>query len=85
MPFNFVNSLKDGKWTTLDNKWLKDVKKSLKQAVSNPIKDVTFVHTIMKDDTTGMKSNLFNKDNDHIYQVTMNNDAKTIFMSILRK
>ena len=69
MPFDFVNGLKDRKWIKLDNKWLKDVKKSLKQAVSNSIKDVMFVHTIMKDDTTGTESNFFNKDNDHIYQV----------------
>ena len=27
MPFDFVNGLVDGKWTKLDNKWLKDVKK----------------------------------------------------------
>jgi hypothetical protein len=43
MPFDFVNGLKDGKWTKLENKWLKDVKKTLKQAVSNSIKDVAFV------------------------------------------
>ncbi len=26
MPFDSVNGLIDGKWTKLDNKWLKDVK-----------------------------------------------------------
>ena len=35
LPFNFVNGLKDGKWTKLDNKWLKDVKKSPKQAAGH--------------------------------------------------
>jgi hypothetical protein len=79
MPFDFVNGLKDGKWTKLDNKWLKDVKKTLKQAVSNSIKDVVLVRTIMKVDTTWMESNLFNKDVDNIYQVTMDNDAQTTF------
>ena len=34
MPFDFVNGLKDGKWTKLDNKWLKDVKKTLHQRCS---------------------------------------------------
>ena len=48
MPFNFVNSLKDGKWTKLENKWLNGFKKTLKQAVSNLIKDMKFVRTIMK-------------------------------------
>jgi hypothetical protein len=58
---------------------LKDVKKTLKQAVSNSIKDVVFVRTIMKVDMTWMESNLFNKDDDHINQVTMDNDAQTTF------
>ncbi len=34
MPFDFINGLKDGKWTKLDNKWLKDVKKTLHQRCS---------------------------------------------------
>ncbi len=79
MPFNFVNGLLDRKWTKLDNKWLKDVKKMLKQAQSNSVKDVVFVHTIMKDDTAGMESNLLNKNKDHIYQVTMDNGAQSTF------
>ena len=33
----------------------------------------------MKDDTTWMESNLFSEDNDRIYQVTMDSDAKTTF------
>ena len=39
------------------------------------MKDVVFVRTIMKDDTTGLVSNLFNNKKDHIYQVIMDNDA----------
>jgi hypothetical protein len=61
MPFDFVNGLKDGKWTKLDNKWLKDVKKTLKQAGSNSIKDVVFVRTIMKSDMTFTESNCSTK------------------------
>ncbi len=79
MPFDFVNGLIDGKWTKLGNKWLKDVKEILKQAASNSVKDVVFVRTIMKDDTTGTKSNLFNNNKDHIYQVSMDNDAESTF------
>ena len=79
MPFHFINGLVDGKWTNLDNKWLKDVKKILKQAASNSVKDVVFVHTIMKDDTTGTESNLLNNNKDHIYQVTMDNYAESNF------
>ena len=47
----------------------------MKQAASNLVKDVVFVRTIMKDDTTGLVSNLFNNKKDHIYQVIMDNDA----------
>ncbi len=79
MPFDFVNGLVDGKRTNLDNKWLKDVKKTLKQAQSISVKDVVFVRTIMKDDTTGTESNMFNNNKDHIYQVTMDNDAQSTF------
>ena len=39
------------------------------------MKNVVFVRTIMKDDTTGLVSNLFNNKKDHIYQVIMDNDA----------
>jgi hypothetical protein len=79
MPFDFVNGLIDRNWTNLENKWLKDVKKTLKQAQSNSVKDVVFVRTIMKDDMTGTESNLINNDEDHIYQVTMDNDAQSTF------
>ena len=33
----------------------------------------------MKDVTTGTESNLFNNNKDHIYQVTMDNDATSTF------
>jgi hypothetical protein len=79
MPFNLVNGLIDGKWTNLENKWLKDVKKTLKQAQSNSVKDLVFVRTIMKDDMTGTELNWFNNDKDHIYQVTIENDAQSTF------
>jgi hypothetical protein len=79
MPYDFVNGLKDGKWTKLDNKWLNGVKKTLKQAVSNSIKDVTFLRKIMKDDLPFTDSNLSNKVNDHIYQVTLDNESQSTF------
>jgi hypothetical protein len=79
MPFDFVNGLKDGKWTKLDNKWKMDVKKTLKQAVSNSIKAIAFVRTMKKDYTLGMECNLFNKDSDPIYQVTMEYVDQTTF------
>jgi hypothetical protein len=79
MPFDFLNSLKDGKWTKLENKWLTDVKKTLKQAQSNSIKDMKLVSTIMKADLPFTESNLLNNDNDHIYQVTLDNVSRSTF------
>ncbi len=78
MPFDFVNNL-NGKLTKLDKKWLQGIEKTLKQAVSNSIKDVTFVRTIMNDNMSGKETELFTRDDCHIYQVTMDNDAKTRF------
>jgi hypothetical protein len=73
MPFDFVNSLKDGNWTKIENKWLTDVKKTLKQAESNSIKDMKLVRTIMKSNLPFTEFNLLNEDNDHIYQVALDN------------
>jgi hypothetical protein len=75
MSFDFVNGLVDGEWTILDIKWLKDVKKTLKQAQSHSVKDVELVRTVMKEDITGLDLNLINYNKDHIYQVTMDNDV----------
>ena len=41
MPFDFVNDLEDNKWTMRDKNWLKEVKKTLKQAQSHLVKDVS--------------------------------------------
>jgi hypothetical protein len=38
MPFDFVNGLIDGKWTKLDKKWLKDVKKTQSKQHQTPSK-----------------------------------------------
>jgi len=85
MPYDFVNSLKDGKWTMLDNKWLTDVKKTLKQAESNLIKDMKLVRTIMKADLPFTESNLLNEANYHIYKVALDNVSQSTFMSTMRK
>jgi hypothetical protein len=79
MPCDVVNGLVDGKWTILDKKWLKDDKNTLKQAQSHSVKDVELVRTIMKEDITGIDSNLINYNADHIYQVTMDYDAQSMF------
>ena len=57
MPFDFVNGLEDDKWTILEKKRLKDVKKTLMQAQSHLVKDIELGRTIMKEDITGIDSN----------------------------
>ena len=68
MPFDVVNGLVDGEWTILDNKWLKDVTKTLKQAQSHSVKDVELVRIVMKEDITGVDPNLINYNKDHIFR-----------------
>ena len=43
MPYDFVANLKPGHWTLLDNLWLKSVKKILKKAKTNYIKQIRLV------------------------------------------
>jgi hypothetical protein len=38
MPFDFINGLKDKKWTHIDNKWLVKLAKHLKKAQRSNIK-----------------------------------------------
>ena len=78
MPYDFVNDLEDNKWTKL-KKWAKEVKKTLKQAQAHSVKDVKLVRTITKEDITGVDQNSINYNKDHIYQVTMDNDAQSTF------
>ncbi len=40
MPYDFVANLKPGHWTLLVNLWLKSVKKILKKAKTNSIKQI---------------------------------------------
>ncbi len=70
-------------WKTISGlcwkKWVKEVKKTLKQAQEHSVKNGKLVRTIMKEDITGIDPNLINYNKDHIYQVTMDNDAQSTF------
>ena len=67
MPYDFVNDLEDNKWTKLDKKWEKGVKKTLQQAQANSVKNVKLMRITMKEDITGVDPNLINYNKDHIY------------------
>jgi hypothetical protein len=45
MPYEFVANLKPGQFTSLDNLWLKSVKKILKKAKTNSIKQISYEAT----------------------------------------
>ena len=79
MPYDFVNELEENKWTKLDKKWEKGVKKTLQQAQANSVKNVKLVRIVMKEDITGVDPNLINYNKDHIFQVTMDNEAESKF------
>jgi hypothetical protein len=50
MPFDFINGLKDKKWTLIDNKWLVKLMKHLKKAQSSNIKQIRFIRHIGRPD-----------------------------------
>jgi hypothetical protein len=46
MPFDFIDELKDNKWTHIDKKWLARLMKHLKKAQSSNIKQIRFIRHI---------------------------------------
>jgi hypothetical protein len=69
MPFDFINGLKNKKWTCIDPKWLARLIKHLKKAQSSNIKQIRFIRHIgrldiydnsreydIEDDATYMRS-----------------------------
>jgi hypothetical protein len=46
MPFDFIDGLKDKKWTRIDHKWLARLMKHLKKAQSSNIKQIRFIRHI---------------------------------------
>jgi hypothetical protein len=46
MPNDFINGLKDKKWTCIDHKWLARLMNHLKKAQSSNIKQIRFIRHI---------------------------------------
>jgi hypothetical protein len=46
LPFKYVNQLERGKWTPLEEKWLKKIKQTLRQAETNPIRSIQLVRCL---------------------------------------
>jgi hypothetical protein len=46
MPFDFIDGLKDNKWTHIDKKWLARLMKHLKNAQSSTSKHIRYIGTL---------------------------------------
>ena len=70
MPFDFINGLKDKKWTQIDKKWLARLMKHLKKAQSSNIKQIRFIRLIGRLDIYE-NSREYEIEEDHIQLMTM--------------
>jgi hypothetical protein len=69
MPFNFINGLKDKKWTCIDKKWLARMMKHLKKAQSSNIKQIRFIRHIGRLDIYDNSREYDIQDDCHIYEI----------------
>jgi hypothetical protein len=46
MPFDFIDGLKDKKWTHIDQRWLAKLMRHMKKAQSSNIKQIRFIRQI---------------------------------------
>jgi hypothetical protein len=69
MPFDFINWLKDKKWTHIDNKWLVKLMKHLKKAQSSNIKQIRFIRHIGRLDIYKNLREYESKDDCYVYEI----------------
>ena len=74
MPFDFINGLKDKKWTRIDHKWLARLMKHLKKAQSSNIKQIRFIRHIGRLDIYDNSREYDIEDDCHIYEIFLEND-----------
>ncbi len=80
MPFDFIDGLKDKKWTHVDKKWLKRLMKHLKKVQSSNIKQIRFVRHIGRLDIYDNSTEYDIEDDCYVYEVILENDL-THYMS----
>ncbi len=69
MPFDFIDGLKDKKWTCIDLKWLFKLMKHLKKAQSSNIKQIRFIRHIGRLDIYQNSREYDIEDDCHIYEI----------------
>ncbi len=74
MPFDFIDRLKDKKWTRIDHKWLARLMKHLKKAQSSNIKQIRFIRHIGRLDIYANSRDYEIEDDCFIYEVILEND-----------
>jgi hypothetical protein len=74
MPFDFIDGVKDKKWTHVDKKWLNRLMKHLKKAQSSNIKQIRFVRHIGRLDIYDNSKEYDIEDDCYIYEVILENN-----------
>jgi hypothetical protein len=74
MPFDFIDGLKDKKWTHIDKKWLTRLMKHLKKAQSSNIKQIRFIRHIGRLDIYNNSQECEVEDDCYLYEVILEND-----------
>jgi hypothetical protein len=74
MPFDFIDGLKDKKWTRTDQKWLGRLMRHLKKAQSSNIKQIRFIRHIRRLDIYDNSREYEIEDDCYIYEVILENN-----------
>ncbi len=81
MPFDFIDGLKDKKWTHIDKKWLARLMKHLKKAKSSNIKQIIFIRHIGRLDIYDNSRKYEIEDDCYVYEVNLGKDL-THYVSV---
>jgi hypothetical protein len=74
MPFDFIDGLKDGKWTHIDKKKMARLMKHLKTAQSSNIKQIRFIRHIGRLDIYDNSREYEIEDDCYTYEIFLEND-----------
>ena len=69
MPFDFIDGLKDKKWTQIHKKWLTRLMEHLKKAQSSSIKQIRFIRHIGRLDIYDNSREYDIEDDCHIHEI----------------
>ncbi len=75
MPFDFIDGLKDKKWTCIDQKWLAKLMRHLKKAQSSNIKQIRFIRQIGRLDSYDNSTEYEDGDDCYMYKVILQNNV----------